>query len=56
VELGKPIYIISGRVYDVAVDIRRGSPWFGKYVGVVFEPGYAQGFQVLEESSGMTRR
>ena len=40
-EQDKLVYVISGRVYDVAVDIRRGSPWFGRYVGVVLEPGYA---------------
>jgi dTDP-4-dehydrorhamnose 3,5-epimerase len=40
VELGEPIYIISSRVYDVAIDIRRGSPWFSKYAGVVLELGY----------------
>jgi dTDP-4-dehydrorhamnose 3,5-epimerase len=31
-EQGKLVYVISGRVYDVAVDIRKDSPWFGKYV------------------------
>ncbi|WP_440060013.1 dTDP-4-dehydrorhamnose 3,5-epimerase [Thermogladius sp. 4427co] len=57
-EQGKLVYVIDGRVYDVAVDIRRGSPWFGKYVGVVLEPGlalwippgFAHGFQALEDS------
>jgi len=33
-EQGKLVYVISGRVYDVAVDIRRGSPWYGRHVGV----------------------
>ncbi|MEM1902849.1 MAG: dTDP-4-dehydrorhamnose 3,5-epimerase [Pyrobaculum sp.] len=49
---------MAGRVYDVAVDIRRGSPWFGRHVGVVLEPGaalwippgFAHGFQALEDS------
>ncbi len=57
-EQGKLAYVLSGRVYDVAVDIRKGSPWFGKHVGVVLEPGYAlwippgfaHGFQALEET------
>ena len=33
-EQGKLVFVVSGRVYDVAVDIRRGSPWFGRFVGV----------------------
>jgi len=57
-EQGKLVYVISGRVYDVAVDIRKGSPWFGKYVGVYLEPGhalwippgFAHGFQALEDT------
>lgn len=57
-EQGKLVYVISGRVYDVAVDVRKGSPWFGRYVGVVLEqgralwipPGFAHGFQALEET------
>jgi len=57
-EQGKLVYVIRGRVYDVAVDIRRGSPWFGKYVGAVLEPGFAlwispgfaHGFQALEDT------
>ena len=57
-EQGKLVYVVSGRVYDVAVDIRRGSPWFGRYVGVTLEPGYAlwippgfaHGFQALEDT------
>jgi dTDP-4-dehydrorhamnose 3,5-epimerase len=57
-EQGKLVYVISGSVYDVAVDIRRGSPWFGRYVGVNLEPGYAlwippgfaHGFQALEDT------
>ncbi|MEM4898447.1 MAG: dTDP-4-dehydrorhamnose 3,5-epimerase, partial [Pyrobaculum sp.] len=57
-EKGKLVYVLAGRVYDVAVDIRRGSPWFGRYVGVVLEPGvalwippgFAHGFQALEDS------
>lgn len=57
-EQGKLVYVISGRVFDVAVDIRRGSPWYGKHIGVILEPGYglwippgfAHGFQALEDT------
>jgi dTDP-4-dehydrorhamnose 3,5-epimerase len=53
--------VIRGAVWDVAVDIRKGSPTFGKYVSVVltgenkkqfFIPrGFAHGFVVLEDST-----
>jgi len=53
---GKLVQVISGEVFDVAVDIRRGSPWFGRWVGVTLSgenhrqfwvpPGFAHGFVV----------
>ena len=53
--------VVSGRVLDIAVDIRRGSPTFGKYVAVelsgenhrqLFVPrGFAHGFSVLSEEA-----
>ena len=53
--------VIQGEVFDVAVDIRRGSPTFGKWVGVtlssedmnqIFIPaGFAHGFVVLSETA-----
>jgi len=57
-EQGKMVYVISGRVYDVAVDIRKNSPWFGRHVSVYLEPGhalwippgFAHGFQALEDT------
>jgi len=57
-EQGKLVYVICGKVFDVAVDIRKNSPWFGKYVGVILEPGhalwippgFAHGFQALEDT------
>ena len=57
---GKLVYVIEGAVFDVAVDIRRGSPTFGKWVGVELSsdnkrqlwvpPGFAHGFVTLTEN------
>ncbi|MDD3844523.1 MAG: dTDP-4-dehydrorhamnose 3,5-epimerase [Bacteroidia bacterium] len=55
----KLVRVVSGRVLDVAVDIRKGSPTFGRYVSaeltcdnklMMFIPrGFAHGFAVLSE-------
>ena len=58
---GKLVRVISGRVFDVAVDLRRGSPTFGKWAGVELSaenhrlfwvpPGFGHGFYVLSEQA-----
>jgi dTDP-4-dehydrorhamnose 3,5-epimerase len=54
---GKLIRVIEGEVFDVAVDMRRGSPTFGRWVGATLSagnfrqmyvpPGFAHGFCVV---------
>jgi dTDP-4-dehydrorhamnose 3,5-epimerase len=58
---GKLVRVAAGAVFDVAADIRPGSPTFGKWVGVELSadnqrqfwvpPGLAHGFLVLSESA-----
>jgi dTDP-4-dehydrorhamnose 3,5-epimerase len=59
-EQGKIITVIKGRIFDVALDIRRDSKTFGKYFCIELSeenhymlyipPGFAHGFQALEDS------
>lgn len=58
---GKLVRVIGGSVFDVAVDLRRSSPQFGKTYGVILDadsrhifwvpPGFAHGFLVMGESA-----
>jgi len=58
---GKLVRVVAGEVFDVAVDLRRQSKTFGKWVGVVLSgenkrqlwvpPGFAHGFVVLKDGT-----
>ena len=58
---GKLVHVANGSIFDVAVDIRVGSPHFGKWFGAELNddnlhslwvpPGFAHGFCVLSESA-----
>ena len=60
---GKLVRVITGAVFDVAVDIRRSSPTFGRWVGAELTaenhhqlwipPGFAHGFVVLSDTADL---
>jgi dTDP-4-dehydrorhamnose 3,5-epimerase len=60
----KLLSVIEGEILDVAVDIRRGSPSFGRWVGVILSstnrrqlyvpPGFAHGFCVVSDTALVT--
>lgn len=60
---GKLVRVVAGEVFDVAVDLRKSSPSFGRWVGVVLSarnhrqlwipPGFSHGFYVLSESADL---
>jgi dTDP-4-dehydrorhamnose 3,5-epimerase len=61
---GKLVSVLRGAVLDVAVDIRRGSPTFGRWVSALLTeenrrqlfvpPGFAHGFRVMSETADFT--
>lgn len=63
---GKLVRCLAGRIFDVAVDLRNGSPTFGKWVSVVLSPedcnqlwvplGFGHGFCSLEPNSIISYR
>ena len=63
---GKFVSVIKGKIFDVAVDLRKNSKTFGKYnqcilseknaKSVVIQPGFTNGFQALENENKIINR
>lgn len=61
---GKLVRVVRGKIFDVAADIRRGSPTFGRWIGVTLDdrelsalwipPGFAHGFCALSDDVDVT--
>ena len=61
---GKLIQVVVGKIWDVSVDVRRGSPAFGQWLGVMLQegdgqqvyvpPGVAHGFVVLSDLAAVS--
>lgn len=60
---GKLVRVVAGRAFDVAVDLRRSSPTFGRWVGVELSagnrrmlwlpPGFGHGFLTMEDGTDL---
>lgn len=58
---GKYVRAVVGEIFDVVVDVRKGSPWFGKWVSIILSSenqkmlyvpeGFAHGFSVLSDTA-----
>jgi dTDP-4-dehydrorhamnose 3,5-epimerase len=62
-EQAKLVQVVSGAIYDIAVDLRKGSPWYGQYVGatisasewnqILIPAGFGHGLCTLEPNTAV---